>query len=84
MNSQEMELSKIIQLLFFFGAIIAVWVKVQTKLKELDMRMKALEESLKHVEIQDDRIMNKLEEISSQIFDVRLQLNNKQDRKTQM
>lgn len=76
----EMKPSDLVEILLFFGALITLWVRLQTKLKELDMRMAAMERDLKHVESQDDRIMDKLEEISAQVQDVKIQLVNKQDR----
>lgn len=79
---KDMELSQIIETLLFLGGIIAVWVKVQTKLKELEMRMQALESQLSHVEQQDNRIMSKLDDISDQITELKIKLNDKQDRKT--
>ena len=72
--------SDILEIVVFAGALIGVWVRLQTKLKELDMRMAAMEQNISHVEKQDDKIMDKLEHISEQIHEVKIQLNNKQDR----
>jgi septal ring factor EnvC (AmiA/AmiB activator) len=70
----------VIQLLLFAGAIVGIYVRMQTKLKELDMRMSAIEQEVAHTQKQDDKIMVKLDQISEQIFEVKIQLNNKQDR----
>jgi uncharacterized protein YoxC len=70
----------LIQFLILTGALIGVWVRLQTKLKEIDMRMTAMEQEMKHADSQNDQVMKKLDRISEQIFEVKLQLNNKQDR----
>jgi uncharacterized protein YoxC len=70
----------LIQFLILTGALIGVWVRLQTKLKEIDMRMTAMEQEMKHADSQNEQVMKKLDRISEQIFEVKLQLNNKQDR----
>jgi len=72
--------SDILEIVVFAGALIGVWVRLQTKLKELDMRMAAMEQKDKHDDNQNEKVMKKLDHISEQIFEVKIQLNNKQDR----
>jgi chaperonin cofactor prefoldin len=61
------------QAFIFISAIIGVYVRVMVKLKELELRVKM-------VENQDSQISKKLDEISRQITDLRVDMQNKQDR----
>ena len=55
------------------GGIIAIYVRMETKLKELDVRVKSLE--------QTDKAMNaKLDEIIHAIHQIALDLKDKADR----
>lgn len=55
------------------GGIIGIYVRMETKLKELDVRVKSLE--------QTDKAMNaKLDEIIHAIHQIALDLKDKQDR----
>ena len=55
------------------GGIIAIYVRMETKLKELDVRVKSLE--------QTDKVMNaKLDQIINAIHQIALDLKDKADR----
>ena len=53
--------------------LIGIYVKVSLKLKELEIRVAVVEK-------QDDQISRKLDTIASQISNLSIQLQNKQDR----
>jgi len=53
--------------------LIGIYVKVSLKLKELEIRVNVVEK-------QDDLISKKLDRIATQISDLCIQLQNKQDR----
>lgn len=61
------------QALGFAGIVVAVYVKIMSRLSEFEIR-------LRQVEKQDDAIMNKLEEIAENLTDIKIDLNNKQNR----
>ena len=53
--------------------LISIYVKVSLKLKELEVRVNVVEK-------QDDQISRKLDVIASQLNQLSIQLQNKQDR----
>ena len=53
--------------------LIGIYVKVSLKLKELEIRVAVVEK-------QDDQISRKLDTIATQISNLSIQLQNKQDR----
>lgn len=75
-----MTLSNFIEIFIFLGGIVGVWISNQTKLKELEIRMLALEKNIRDVEKQDNKIMDKLETISDKINELKIELTNKVDR----
>ena len=81
---QHFELGNIIELLVFVAALIGVYVKLQVKMKEFEMKLIALEARVKHVEAQDEKIMDKLDEMSMSIneklMDIKLELQTKQNK----
>lgn len=76
----EIGFSQMLQLLAMLGGLIWHWIETQKKLRELDIRLVSLEQRLNSVEKIDDKIMDKLDAISEQINELRIELNNKQDR----
>ena len=54
-------------------AFVGIYVKVTTKLRELEIRVKAVEK-------QDDIIINKLNNIDEDIGEIKVELQNKQNR----
>ena len=75
-----MQLNNAIELLVFAAALIGVYVKLQVQLKEFEMRLIAMEGKIKQVEHQDDRIIEKLDELYQKLMDIQIQLQNKQNR----
>ena len=70
----------LLETVLFFGGLVGIWVKTQTKLKELEMRMIAIEADVAHEEKQNEKILDKLDSISNQINEIKIELQNKQDR----
>jgi hypothetical protein len=69
----EINLSNVIEILAFGVSMVVGYVKMQVKIKELEVRLDASEK-------QDNRIMEKLDRIGEDINDIKLDLQNKQDR----
>ena len=61
------------QAIAILTGLIGIYVKVSLKLKELEIRVAVVEK-------QDDQISRKLDTIASQISNLSIQLQNKQDR----
>lgn len=76
----EMTFSQLLQILAIGGGLIWHWIETQKKLRELDIRLVSLEQRLNSVEKIDDKIMDKLDAISEQINELKIDLSNKQDR----
>lgn len=76
----EISLSILVQLVIVLASIAGIYSKIQVKLRELDMKMLLLETRINSVEKTDEKILDKLDEISEQINDLKIQLNNKQDK----
>ena len=55
------------------GSLIGIYVRMETKMKELDLRVKSLEKT-------DNAMNDKLDRIISAINDIRLELKDKADR----
>lgn len=57
----------------FAGILIAIYSKITSQLKEFEVR-------INHVEKQDDAILQKLNEINETVTNIRIELNNKQNK----
>lgn len=77
---EQVSLLQVLQILAIIGGGIAIYVKMQTKLKELEIRMAQLEKSVEHNDKQDDLILQKLEDIKDQITELKVEMQNKQDK----
>lgn len=73
-------IGNIIQIFLFAGAIIGVYVRAQVKQKELEMKIKTLEDRTTRVEQEDHHIYKKLDQITQMLTDIKVQLANKLDR----
>lgn len=61
------------QALAVLTGVIAIYVRMSLKIKELEMRMTA-------VERQDNTIVNKIDSIAEMLVELRLELQNKKDK----
>lgn len=66
-------LTIIVQSIAFIGGLFKIWIDLKVKMKELDMRLSAVEK-------QDDEIYLKLDKIMDKLTSIEIGLNNKQDR----
>jgi len=71
--ASEINLSNVLKIFGFGITIVVGFVKMQVKIKELEVRLNNQEKN-------DNRIMEKLERIGDDINDIKLDLQNKQDR----
>lgn len=71
--ASEINLSNVVEIFVFGFTIVGVYVKMQVKIKELEVRLKATEHN-------DNRIMEKLEGIGEDINDIKIEMQNKQNR----
>lgn len=69
----EIILTILVQSVAFIGAFAKMFTDMKIKLKELDIRLSAVEKK-------DDEIGNKLEKIFSSLNDIKLTLKDKQDK----
>lgn len=69
----EINLSNVLEIFGFGITVVVGWSKMQVKIKELEVRLNAQEKN-------DNRIMEKLDRIGEDINDIKLDLQNKQDR----
>jgi len=69
----EINLSNVLEIFGFGVTVVIGWSKMQVKIRELEVRLHAMEKN-------DNRIMEKLERIGEDINDIKLDLQNKQDR----
>lgn len=76
----EITVSQLLQLLVFLGAIVLHWTRTQVSLRALEVKIAMIENSIQQMQKEDDKIMAKLDSISDQINELRIELNNKQDR----
>ena len=70
---EHLTVMEIIAFLGLSGTMIGGYVKLMTKIRELEIR-------LTHVEKQDDKILAKLDSIEEKINNVNIQIQNKQDK----
>lgn len=65
--------NNIVEILGFIGGLLAIWINLTSKVKELEIRVNQMEGSNK-------QILDKLEEIYKITTNIRIDLQNKQDR----
>lgn len=69
------------QAILIFGGLLTIYVRVNVKLAELDLRMKVSENRLKDVENTDHEMNEKLDKILEKINDVKIEMQNKENRR---
>ena len=69
------------QAILMVGGLVAIYVRVNVKLTELDVRMKVSEKRLKDVEVTYNKMNDKLDTIIQKISNVQIELQNKENRK---
>jgi hypothetical protein len=71
---------KIAELISFLCAGVISYGRLMAKIKELEMKIVNLEDKVKVIDKQDDKIMDKLDLVLSKVNSIEVQLQNKQDR----
>lgn len=66
--------------ILIFGGLIAIYVRVNVKLAELDLRMKVSEKKTADIESKEDKMNVKLDTINEKINMVLVELQNKENR----
>lgn len=66
--------------ILIFGGLIAIYVRVNVKLAELDLRMKVSEKRTADMESKEDKMNVKLDTINEKINMVLVELQNKENR----
>ena len=69
------------QAIFIVTGLIAIYVRVNVKLAELDLRMKVSENRLRDVEITEGKMNDKLDLILQKVNDIKVDMQNKENRK---
>lgn len=77
---EQFTVGGVLEVLAFSGALITAYVRLQMKIKEIEMNILAINEKLKSVEKQDDKIMEKLDKIFGEINEIKLQMQLKVDK----
>lgn len=81
MMTQGLVIFLIGQAILIFGGLLTIYVRVNVKLAELDLRMKVSENRLKDVEDTDHEMNSKLDKIIDKINDIKVDIQNKENRK---
>lgn len=68
------------QAIIIFSGLLAIYVRVNVKLAELDLRMKVTENRLIDVEETDQEMNRKLDRILEKVNDIKVELQNKANR----
>ena len=79
--SEAWKIFLVSEAIIIFGGLIAIYVRVNVKLTELELRMKVSENRLKDVEDTDNAMNGKLDKILEKINDVKIELQHKENRK---
>jgi hypothetical protein len=76
----EINITNIVEIFGFAAALVGVYVKMQVKQKEQEMKIVALEQRLQSVEQDKHHIYKKLDQITEMLTDIKIELKEKQDR----
>lgn len=76
----SLTLGSLIQIIALVGGMIAGYVSLQIRIKELEMKIMSINERMANVEKQDDKIMEKLDKIFEEINALKVQMQLKADK----
>lgn len=76
----EINITNIIEIVSFAVALVSVYVRMQVKQKEQEMKIIALELRLNRAEQEDHNLYKKLDQIMEMLTDIKIELKEKQDR----
>lgn len=76
----EINLSNVIEIFGFGFAIVGIYVRMQVRAKEQEMKVNALEQRLQRAEQEDSNLYKKLDQIFNMLTEIKIDLTQKQDR----
>jgi len=76
----EINITNIIEIVSFAIALVGVYVRMQVKQKEQEMKIIALEQRVSRAEQEDHNLYKKLDQIMQMLTDIKIELKEKQDR----
>lgn len=76
----EINITNIVEIFLFAASLVGIYVRLQVKAKEQEMKIVALEQRIARAEQDDHHLYNKLDEIMKMLTDIKLELKEKQDR----
>lgn len=79
---EDISLSGVLEVLAFAGTMITVYIKIQIKIKEIEMNIMRINEKMTFAEKQDDKILERLDKIFDEITTMKIELIQKADKET--
>jgi len=76
----EINITNIIEIVSFAVALVSVYVRMQVKQKEQEMKIVALEQRATRAEQDDHDLNKKLDKIMEMLTDIKIELKEKADR----
>jgi hypothetical protein len=76
----EINITNIVEIFGFAAALVGVYVKMQVKQKEQEMKIQSLEQRVARAEQEDHNLYKKLDQIMQMLTDIKVELKEKQDR----
>jgi hypothetical protein len=73
----NLEMGQVIQIFVLFLTVGGIWVNIQSKLKEMDVRLRMLEKENRDIKHDISSILEKLDDIKEKMAENFLQLSNK-------
>lgn len=78
--ASEINITNIVEIFGFAAALVGIYVRMQVKAKEQEMKTVALEQRLTKAEQEDHFIYKKLDDIMKMLTEIKIELQQKQDR----
>jgi flagellar capping protein FliD len=80
MNSSGINITNIVEIFGFLAMLVGIYNRMTVKLKEQEMKIIALEQRLSKAEQEDHFLYKKLDEIMKMLTEIKIELQQKQDR----
>jgi hypothetical protein len=76
----EINITNIVEIFLFAGSMVGMYVRMQVKSKEQEMKIIALEQRLQRAEQDDHNLYKRLDQIMQMLTDIKIEMKEKQDR----
>jgi hypothetical protein len=76
----EINITNIIEIVGFASVMVGIYVKMQVKAKEMEMKIASLEQQIRAFEQDKHHIYKKLDQITSMLTEIKIEVIQKQDR----